>query len=563
MKYTIILILCFLSLICSAQSVFKNDIWSHWGDSTGVNYPVVGVNPANFSTYKNVVTDLGFDNTGATDLTSALTSAIATYSGGFATPHVLYFPAGDYTFGSQVQNPGYSGVIIRGAGMGITRFHMINGGGAAFLFGQADSPDPQATTIITGGAIKDSSTITVANSSAIGTGEMFITSQNPNYVHTVFGGTNVLGLMVHVVSKTLTTISFFPPLVEDLPGTNYCSTYTTVETGGCGYESFSLDLANNYTVGIEGDHFIDCWIYNVEIFNSHARNVVLSRCMDFEVLSCYMHDNYTGGGGPDTEGLDVAYLCCYGRIQNNIFSAGGYPAIILGDASGKCVGNVIAYNYSCNEFEFFTSFSINHGPQNMFNLFEGNSGKDLASDGYFGGDNNNTIFRNYLNGVQDTNNYPGTYALQLNHWAYYDNVVGNVLGSNGFVATYTTTNNGSLSANAFIYLFGYPNPGNFSYSGVANYPGADCAILTCPLDTGVTNTLGLNGNFDFSTGTTIWDPNNTAPHILPSSLYITTLPWWWPAGVFFPPIGPDLSPMVSINPAEWRYHNMIYKFMVK
>ena len=90
--------------------------------------------------------------------------------------------------------------------------------------------------------------------------------------------------------------------------------------------------------------------------------------------------------------------CCWNLIEDNTCVRGGFPMIILGDWKGGCTGNVVGYNYRADLDTGSDiaggDISVNHGPHNMMNLFEGNVGVMFQSDGYFGSSSHNTVFRN-------------------------------------------------------------------------------------------------------------------------------------------------------------------------
>jgi hypothetical protein len=129
------------------------------------------------------------------------------------------------------------------------------------------------------------------------------------------------------------------------------------------------------------------------------------------------------------------------------------------------------------------------------------------------------------------------------HWATSYNIVGNVLGQAGYNAVYQASGNSYQSA---IYKLGYPNVGNMSYSGSGSNP-ADNSF-----DTNVLASVIMHGNYDYTGASTKWDPT-ISDHNIPASLYRSASPSWWPAGVPWPCIGSDLSPLVSANPAKARY----------
>ena len=61
-----------------------------------------------------------------------------------------------------------------------------------------------------------------------------------------------------------------------------------------------------------------------------------------------------------------------------------------------------------------------------------------------------------------------------------------------------------------------------------------------------------HGNWDSVTNTTVWDPA-ISDRNLPPSLYLTGKPSWW-GNLPWPAIGPDLSPMDGVIPAQWRFN---------
>lgn len=81
-------------------------------------------------------------------------------------------------------------------------------------------------------------------------------------------------------------------------------------------------------------------------------------------------------------------------------------------------------------------FNDNHGPHDMMNLWEGNTGEQLTSDGNFGSASHGTLFRNHFTGLKPRFQIAWN-AISLNGWSYHDNVVGNVLGVSSLAhATY-------------------------------------------------------------------------------------------------------------------------------
>lgn len=85
-------------------------------------------------------------------------------------------------------------------------------------------------------------------------------------------------------------------------------------------------------------------------------------------------------------------------VRYNIIK-GFFPNIEVNSSSS---GNVFAYNF-CYFPVSFNNGGIdilsNHSAHNHYNLYEGNVGKMLMSDGYFGSASEDTLFRNWLTGT--------------------------------------------------------------------------------------------------------------------------------------------------------------------
>ena len=65
-----------------------------------------------------------------------------------------------------------------------------------------------------------------------------------------------------------------------------------------------------------------------------------------------------------------------------------------------------------------------------------------------------------------------------------------------------------------------------------------------------------HGNFDYVNNSRLWDPNIRPDHTIPNSLYLSARPSWW-GQLAWPPIGPDLNPMVGLIPAQARYQGIV------
>lgn len=148
-----------------------------------------------------------------------------------------------------------------------------------------------------------------------------------------------------------------------------------------------------------------------------------------------------------------------------------------------------------------------------------------------------------------------TSPILLRDFSREYNIIGNVLGQPGYhtqYAAYSTSTTGGVgasSANQSIYNIGWGGTGPVCSSG---------AITTC--DPLTVTTMMRWGNYDTVDNSVLWNSANASPaavpyvaanfsssyfsslaHTLPSSLYYSSPPSWWPAGEPWPAIGPDVS----------------------
>jgi hypothetical protein len=82
--------------------------------------------------------------------------------------------------------------------------------------------------------------------------------------------------------------------------------------------------------------------------------------------------------------------------------------------------------------------------------------------------------------------------------------------------------------------------------------GSDCNPSNWDPKTAATTLR--HGNYDYVNRSIAW--HRTDDRELPASLYLASKPSWWGRGPW-PPIGPDLKPMVSSIPARERYEKLM------
>jgi hypothetical protein len=495
----------------------------------------------------------------ADGLSATPTDNTAAFNAAFAlcpSNQVVYIPTGDYVCSNQI-NVLNNGVTIRGDGtntvlhgrMRSSGWSFINVGGYIGALGYAP---------VTSGATRGSSNIVVASlpASVTQNNAMIKLSQTIDYpyVHALIytsnqvpnpGGTNLMSIAAWVTATTPTSITFWPPLPFDL--TNSPVFYTGFTGRGAmftGLENLRItnDTPSSFCVYFERCY--GCWVSNIESAYTSQAHVYARHSICCEFRDSYVHDFYGAGGGNCGEGIELYSDCSGCLIENNIVYH-CFPGI---NTSGNSSGNVIDYNYGYDaqsgSILIGNDDDANHGAHNVMNLWEGNVGVMFQSDGYYGSASHITVFRGYYSGTHPTLTYHRI-CVDLTHWSDYFNIVGNVLGTSNWPGSYIITSNNYPYPWPTIYRFGYPSMGNNGYSNWnTNPPSANLNDYDCM----VSNTVSLVDNFDYCCKGVVNPVDN-----LPPSLFYTSTPGWWPTNVSWPPIGPDLTPMVQQIPAQVRF----------
>jgi hypothetical protein len=209
---------------------------------------------------------------------------------------------------------------------------------------------------------------------------------------------------------------------------------------------------------------------------------------------------------------------------------------------GAATGNVFAYNFATNMNYGGDTAGTGigtHGAHPLMNLFEGNQMQTrFRMDYTWGTNSDNTLFRNAV--TNETSSAYSNLRNVLDLWAYsmYENIIGNVLGTLGTETIYAQTTGPVNSSAEWIYSFG-----ETSSFGTLGADGGDAL-----------STVFRQGNWDSVTNTVRWDEDIVSPnHTLPQSFYLTAKTSYF-GNCVWPPVGPDLSPMVTNIPAATRYN---------
>ncbi len=477
---------------------------------------------------------------------------------------MIAIPAGTYRLDGSV-NIRTSYTVIRGAGADRTTF--VAGGQA---FGVGSNGVAFKNIAITAGATKGSTDLTLADNSDLAVGQLIVISADnePGLVFASHRSTHDAKQMALITAIDGNAITVTPPLLWSY-APNPVVLYSFIGiTRFVGLEDMKVD----HVQGKSGASFMidqcyGCWVRGMFSHKPGGYHTYVLDSLRGEIRDSYFLDSQTYGSnnaglnvrGTTNGGVNQGAVTGF-TFENNIFDK-TFPGVELQNASS---GNYVGFNYGyaaqAGDYEPGDTyvgwntgmFNDNHGPHDMMNLWEGNTGEQFTSDGYFGSASHGTLFRNHFTGLNPRFQIAWN-AISLNRWSYHYNVVGNVLGvPSPATATYQFTDTASCYAGKGIYRLGFPNMGNCSlipFDG-ANPPGIDNTVLT---------TLLRWGNFDTQHNDAVWDTSEIpagvpvpTTQLLPASIYYDRRPSWWPAAVAWPPIGPDVTGGELVAGHAWK-----------
>lgn len=467
-----------------------------WGP-VGTNVGVRGGIPTTRSNIINVtLTPYFADKTGATDCTTAVTSAI----NAAVANDIVYFPAGTYKTTNLLidYNQNRNNITLRGDGPGLP---WINGGAltkidARGFYGIGLGTDPAygTPTVITAGATQGSTSITVTSAAGFVANKnaLIEATNDPSIpVLKVYGQTGALSLSVQVTAVVGNVLTITPALPVALLSGSTIKQSPSNNISGIGIENMAVDgtIGAGMAFGIYGQgNMLDCWLLNVNVYGSTNYGTFWQYGAYLEARGCYIDGG--GAGGTNHSGMLVNSVAAP-LIEDNILIR-SFPNL---EVNFGTAGMVFAYNFLDGSTDNY-GIDMNHGPTNNFNLYEGNITPIIGADGYFGGIRDDTIFRNWITGW---NYVLGTQAAQVVNFRRFSeelNLVGNIIGKSGVS---TATDGVSL---------GLPNIGNNTSNGSADNRSATTPDLTV----GVVNTWAgiLTTRVDANHGTITSTGNGTA-----------------------------------------------------
>jgi Pectate lyase superfamily protein len=499
------------------------------------------------------------------------------------------------------------GITLRGAGAGRTILQRTNGAKPGTPIAQVTDPivivgpnrfpRPDNTTSqdLTADAPKGASSVTVADASAFGVGEIVLLDEDNYFTGSFVGLPNRNGAPTTVqIWETDRAVwqqhNPTDPFVDDpFPAAlswfsrsgrpvseikevaavdGKVVTFTTPLT--IGYRTSHTAQLTRYTgisvhvkdAGVEeltltggGDGNIrfvsaaDSWMKGVEDTLWLGEGVSIVHSFRIEVRRSYIHDGAwqePGGGG---YAISLAAGSSEILIEDNIVLQAN--KVIVSRAAGA--GSVVGYNYmddaQIHGTPLWQEVGLNgsHMVGSHHMLFEGNESFNYDSDCTHGNAIYHTVFRNHLSGFRrDHPDDPisgNARTAGLEFGAWWHSFVGNVLGTAGRMAGWVYQDLGDApgpipwSGGSFIWRLGY-DPAHFEQ-------GPDPQVQA---------TVLRHGNFDFLTDSVVWDPG-IADHTLPPSLYLSEKPAFFAegSGYAWPWVDPTSPVPLATLPARARF----------
>jgi PKD repeat protein len=505
------------------------------------------------------------DPTGATDSAAGIQAAI----NACPVDHAVLLPAGTYRINSALSLK--SRVVLRGEEpFAVTPLTKIVSYGNHKIVSIAGSSCSEVVVNVTAGYQKDSDTITVSSASSFALGDIVLIDElNDGVYRTNVGndgtctwcgrnGNRAMGELKIISAINGNNITLNNKLYYNYEAAYSPQLVRKVSTGAkynCGVESLTLEMAPGSTSVSDGTgvSFMYCkynWLYRVEIKGVKVDNVESAySSIGNEIRDCWIHDTPAGyNGAGHGYGVDLYAHTTDNLVIDNCLTWLHSPCTIGSDGG---TGNVIAYNYMSNNVhdlntEWFMKSTGTHGAHTHMNLWEGNVMSKFGFDCIWGSGSNGMVFRNQITGFQPgvTPPYPAATLKQamstiyIHQSNYFSTLIGNVIGYDGMhLAYHAAVEPYPLSStdNVTIYRIGYFSEAS---SGM-------------PSDTMAASTMIRHGNYNYISRTTDWDPA-IPDRVLPSSYFLTEKPAWF-GTITWPPIGPDLTTMVTEIPAKQRY----------
>jgi hypothetical protein len=367
--------------------------------------------------------------------------------------------------------------------------------------------------------------------------------------------------VVRVVSVSGNSVTISPGLYTDWDGGQSPGAWWGSAQPISGFGLENLSISTSARIRVVMFNAFGNWVKGVASLNPN--NAAGTHIFLYQSAHNTVSSSYFYGANPASEGYgtDPGYNSGDNLFENNIYHHLPTGMNVEGDT-----GSVYAYNLAVNNNfggVYQQGDSYTHGGGSAFQLREGNIGSMFVADNINGTGCCNTLFRNFLSGrdQRGSGTTEHTFAVQIYSFNRYHNLVGNILGTPGYHATYqNNANNPSFGQAALgVYNFGHWN--NDGTSGPNDSLSAGSTMRWG-------NWVACSSSSECNA--TRWQTSEaatTAPKYpglanpsqnLPASLYLNSRPSWW-GSMPWPAIGPDVTggdaSQVALSSAQ---RNMVY-----
>ena len=432
-----------------------------------------------------------------------INSAIASCPSG----QVVQLNAGNYSIGALSFN-NKSGVTLRGAGPDqtfLTFTGSVSCGGLAANIcvksGDSNySGGPSNTATWTAGYAKGTTQVTLSNTANLAVGNLLILDQAERLEHRyrqhlgVLRHQCVLGRrargrgrpgpprreqiqLARVTGINGNTVTIAPGLylpnwrASQNPGAWWSG--STVKN--VGLEGMSLDhRTSGETSGIVFMNAYGSWVKGIRSITPNRNHIWFSLSAANTVRDSYFYGSQNFASV--SYGIEQ-FQTSDNLIENNILHHITAP-LMTQHASGA----VVSYNYVFND-EYTVSPSwmqpsnYHHGTGVSYILHEGNDAVGLMVDIVHGPAAFVTAFRNYFTGFE-TGKDSQTIPVHIYAFSRYSNLVGNVLGTEGYHTTYESLPPSGTNANRAIFVMGWSgNGGQRNPNNMPNDPSVPARYL--------------------------------------------------------------------------------------
>ena len=351
-------------------------------------------------------------------------------------------------------------------------------------------------------------------------------------------------------------VFFSPPSPYFFPANKTRSQYLYVnELKFSALEDFSVECNGRISVGIYMSQAMGCWIKGVKVTQPSKARIAVNYSTLCDITECVLDGAPTYGPSQGI-GLHLDSHTYGFKIYDNTMRS-NFPAIELYLGAS---GHAIVYNYFLNSQGGLAPID-SHNAHNFQNLIEGNVGYGLIQDGYFGGAEKWTLFRNWFHGNES--DFGARKILNLDRGTRDFNMAANVLGNPLTNWGAYLQQSGWNNSNTVIRRYGYPSMGNDTYSGAnttiqaTNSDYMDYYVWTNALDHA---NIEYGSIGTWSTNYNALVTNRTYAYSYFTNWNVPTKPEWWAnpgrTDAPWPPIGPDIAGHTNLIPAMMRFHNL-------